>query len=101
MVWVSTGLVHWSPQRSAPVSPQWAPEGYWDPALGRLEPSWDFVADSIGKATAESAGFSRGEGLAIFKANTGHKGYLFIGEFGGRGYMPFEITAGHRRLTGS
>ncbi|UJW30650.1 glycoside hydrolase family 43 protein [Saccharothrix sp. AJ9571] len=52
-----------------------------------LAPSWDFVADCIGKGA-----ISRGEGPTVFKANTGDKWYLFIDEFGGRGYVPFETT---------
>ncbi|MFJ8023573.1 glycoside hydrolase family 43 protein [Streptomyces sp. NPDC096311] len=32
----------------------------------------------------------RGEGPAVFKSNTEDKWYLFIDEFGGRGYVPFE-----------
>ena len=33
-----------------------------------------------------------GEGPTVFKSNTEDKWYLFIDEFGGRGYMPFETT---------
>ncbi|MER7441681.1 family 43 glycosylhydrolase [Micromonospora avicenniae] len=54
--------------------------------------SWDFVQDCIGKATEDSEGISRGEGPTIFKSNTEDKWYLFIDEFGGRGYVPFETT---------
>ncbi|WP_446219409.1 family 43 glycosylhydrolase [Micromonospora sp. IBHARD004] len=54
--------------------------------------SWDFVQDCIGKATDTSAGIAQGEGPTIFKSNTEDKWYLFIDEFGGRGYVPFETT---------
>ena len=54
--------------------------------------SWDFVGDCIGKATTDSPGIARGEGPTIFKSNTEDKWYLFIDEFGGRGYVPFETT---------
>ena len=54
--------------------------------------SWDFVQDCIGKATDTSAGIAQGEGPTIFKSNTENKWYLFIDEFGGRGYVPFETT---------
>lgn len=32
------------------------------------------------------------EGPTIFKSNTDKKWYLFVDEFGGRGYVPFETT---------
>ncbi|MFU8876233.1 family 43 glycosylhydrolase [Micromonospora sp. SL4-19] len=54
--------------------------------------SWDFVQDCIGKATDTSPGISRGEGPTVFKSNTEDKWYVFIDEFGGRGYVPFETT---------
>ncbi|MEJ2853058.1 MULTISPECIES: immunoglobulin-like domain-containing protein [unclassified Saccharothrix] len=53
---------------------------------------YDFVADCIGKATATSPGVRQGEGPTVFKSNTEDKWYLFIDEFGGRGYVPFETT---------
>jgi hypothetical protein len=33
-----------------------------------------------------------GEGPLVFRSNTEHKWYLFIDEYGGRGYAPFETT---------
>ncbi|MFJ5994617.1 family 43 glycosylhydrolase [Streptomyces sp. NPDC092370] len=48
---------------------------------------YDFVADCIGKAAMD-----RGEGPTVFKSNTEKKWYLFIDEYGGRGYIPFETT---------
>ncbi|MER6954792.1 family 43 glycosylhydrolase [Streptomyces sp. NPDC000618] len=48
---------------------------------------YDFVADCIG-----SGSISRGEGPTVFKSNTEEKWYLFIDEYGGRGYVPFETT---------
>ncbi|WP_329046164.1 family 43 glycosylhydrolase [Amycolatopsis sp. NBC_01488] len=57
-----------------------------------LDPHYGFVADCIGKATATSPGLSAGEGPTGFKSNTENKWYLFIDEFGGRGYVPFEST---------
>jgi hypothetical protein len=56
-------------------------------ATDLLDLSYDFVAECIGKP-----GISRGEGPTIFKSNTEKKWYLFIDEFGGRGYVPFETT---------
>ncbi|MFI9814226.1 immunoglobulin-like domain-containing protein [Saccharothrix variisporea] len=53
---------------------------------------YDFVADCIGKATESSPGVRQGEGPTVFKSNTEDKWYLFIDEFGGRGYVPFETT---------
>jgi beta-xylosidase len=57
-----------------------------------LNPRYDFVAECIGKATATSPGLSAGEGPTGFKSNTENKWYLFIDEYGGRGYVPFETT---------
>lgn len=48
---------------------------------------YDFVADCIGKGAMD-----RGEGPTVFKSNTEEKWYLFIDEYGGRGYLPFETT---------
>ncbi|WHT22510.1 glycoside hydrolase family 43 protein [Crossiella sp. CA-258035] len=48
---------------------------------------YDFLADCIGKGA-----ISQGEGPTVFKSNTERKWYLFIDEFGGRGYIPFETT---------
>ncbi|MEK8225787.1 Ig-like domain-containing protein [Oerskovia sp. M15] len=54
--------------------------------------SYDFITDCIGKANSLGAGINQGEGPTIFKSNTEEKWYLFIDEFGGRGYVPFETT---------
>jgi beta-xylosidase len=52
-----------------------------------LNPHYDFVAECLGRGA-----ISRGEGPTVFKSNTEEKWYLFIDEFGGRGYVPFEST---------
>ncbi|MFJ9589802.1 family 43 glycosylhydrolase [Streptomyces acidicola] len=49
--------------------------------------SYDFVSDCVG-----SGSIDRGEGPTVFKSNTEEKWYLFIDEYGGRGYVPFETT---------
>ncbi|MFD5743156.1 family 43 glycosylhydrolase [Streptomyces massasporeus] len=49
--------------------------------------AYDLVADCIGKGAMD-----RGEGPTVFKSNTEKKWYLFIDEYGGRGYVPFETT---------
>ncbi|MDH6625365.1 beta-xylosidase [Streptomyces sp. LBL] len=49
--------------------------------------TYDSVADCIGSGAME-----RGEGPTVFKSNTENKWYLFIDEYGGRGYVPFETT---------
>lgn len=56
-------------------------------ATSLLDLGWDFVAECIGKGS-----INQGEGPTIFKSNTEEKWYLFIDEFGGRGYVPFEST---------
>jgi hypothetical protein len=52
-----------------------------------LNRNYSFLAECIGRGT-----ISRGEGPTIFKSNTAERWYLFIDEFGGRGYIPFEST---------
>ena len=52
-----------------------------------LNLDYDFVADCIGKGA-----ISRARARPVFKSNTENKWYLFIDEFGGRGYVPFETT---------
>ncbi|KAB7673104.1 immunoglobulin-like domain-containing protein [Bacillus sp. B1-b2] len=52
-----------------------------------LDSSFDVIKEGIGKGT-----ISAGEGPTIFKSNTEEKWYLFVDEFGGRGYVPFETT---------
>ncbi|HEX8346253.1 MAG TPA: Ig-like domain-containing protein, partial [Actinoplanes sp.] len=52
-----------------------------------LDPDYDFVAECIGKGALGAA-----EGPTIVKSNTEQKWYLFLDEFGGRGYVPFEST---------
>ncbi|WP_277208794.1 family 43 glycosylhydrolase [Isoptericola croceus] len=53
---------------------------------------YEFITDCIGKANSLGAGINQGEGPTIFKSNTEEKWYMFIDEFGGRGYVPFETT---------
>ena len=48
---------------------------------------YDFVADGIG-----SDRLDHGEGPTVFRSNTGEQWYLFIDEYGDRGYVPFETT---------
>jgi beta-xylosidase/uncharacterized protein YjdB len=48
---------------------------------------WQFLSECIGKGV-----IGQGEGPTIFKSNSEEKWYLFIDEFGGRGYIPFETT---------
>ncbi|MFJ5306265.1 family 43 glycosylhydrolase [Streptomyces sp. NPDC088350] len=49
--------------------------------------SYDFVSECIGSGAIE-----RGEGPTVFKSNTEEKWYLFVDEYGLRGYVPFETT---------
>lgn len=181
VVWESSDLVNWSPQRLVRVSPDtagntWAPEAVFDPTLGRyvvfwasklyaendpghtgnthhrmmyattrdfqtfgpariwhdpgysvidstviehegtfyrftkderdpsgaspcgkfivaerstalLDPDYELITECIGRGAID-----RGEGPTVFMSNTEEKWYLFIDEFGGRGYVPFEST---------
>ncbi|MBL1068782.1 family 43 glycosylhydrolase [Streptomyces sp. 7-21] len=56
-------------------------------ARSLLADSWELVAECVGSPALE-----RGEGPTVFASNTEEKWYLFIDEFGGRGYVPFETT---------
>ncbi|MGW3102305.1 family 43 glycosylhydrolase [Streptomyces sp. NPDC001100] len=49
--------------------------------------SYDFVSECIGSGAIE-----RGEGPTVFRSNTEKKWYLFVDEYGLRGYVPFETT---------
>nr|WSY55854.1 family 43 glycosylhydrolase [Streptomyces sp. NBC_00886] len=49
--------------------------------------SYDFVSECIGNGAIE-----RGEGPTVFRSNTEKKWYLFVDEYGLRGYVPFETT---------
>jgi len=59
-----------------------------DPAYDASNRKWKQVASCIGK----NAGTSAVEGPTAFKANpgdiSGHQYYLFVDEYGGRGYIP-------------
>jgi len=59
-----------------------------DPDYDPANPAWRIVASCIGRA----AGTSAVEGPTAFKANpgdeSGSKYYLFVDEYGGRGYIP-------------
>ncbi|MCO1338831.1 hypothetical protein BJH93_08000 [Kocuria polaris] len=50
---------------------------------------YDFIADCIGKAADGKEGIGQGEGPLVFKDNHDERWYMFIDEFGGRGYVPF------------
>ncbi|MER7641288.1 family 43 glycosylhydrolase [Streptomyces sp. NPDC126522] len=50
-------------------------------------PSYDPVSECIGSGTIQ-----HGEGPTVFKSNTEEKWYLFVDEYGLRGYVPFETT---------
>ncbi|MBW5448254.1 hypothetical protein GE107_19595 [Cohnella sp. CFH 77786] len=51
------------------------------------DPNFKLIKEGIGKGS-----ISAGEGPTVFKSNVEQKWYLFIDEFGGRGYVPFETT---------
>jgi hypothetical protein len=52
-----------------------------------LDPGYSFVAECIGRGA-----INRGEGPLVFKSNTEQRWYLFVDEYGGRGYVPFTST---------
>ncbi|WP_232213027.1 glycoside hydrolase family 43 protein, partial [Saccharomonospora saliphila] len=51
---------------------------------------YDLIAECVGKGDGTGDGLSRGEGPTVVKSNSEDRWYLFIDEFGGRGYVPFE-----------
>lgn len=50
-------------------------------------PVYEFIAECIGRGA-----IGDGEGPLVFKSNTEDRWYLFIDEYGQRGYVPFETT---------
>lgn len=52
-----------------------------------LDRGYSFVADCLGKNA-----INQGEGPLVFKSNTEERWYMFIDEYGGRGYVPFTTT---------
>lgn len=48
---------------------------------------WSLQTECIGSGT-----ISHGEGPLVFKSNTEDRWYMFIDEYGGGGYVPFETT---------
>ncbi|WP_223593681.1 immunoglobulin-like domain-containing protein [Neobacillus bataviensis] len=52
-----------------------------------FDPTFDLIKEGIGKGS-----IGAGEGPTIFKSNTEEKWYMFLDEFGGKGYVPFETT---------
>ncbi|MGC7102593.1 RICIN domain-containing protein [Amycolatopsis lurida] len=52
-----------------------------------LNRNYSFVADCLGNNA-----ISHGEGPLVFKSNTDERWYMFIDEYGGRGYVPFTTT---------
>jgi hypothetical protein len=57
-----------------------------------LASRWEPVTEGIGRASDLGPGLERGEGPAVVRANDGGRWYLFIDEFGLRGYVPFTAT---------
>ncbi|GLI02540.1 RICIN domain-containing protein [Phytohabitans aurantiacus] len=52
-----------------------------------LNGNYSFVAECIGRGS-----ISQGEGPLVFKSNTEQRWYLYVDEYGGRGYIPFTTT---------
>ncbi|MGX7674111.1 RICIN domain-containing protein [Plantactinospora sp. DSM 117369] len=52
-----------------------------------LNRNYSFVRECIGQGS-----LSQGEGPLVFKSNTENRWYLYIDEYGGRGYIPFTTT---------
>ncbi|MEE6262323.1 RICIN domain-containing protein [Plantactinospora sonchi] len=52
-----------------------------------LNRNYSFVRECIGQGS-----LSQGEGPLVFKSNTENRWYLYVDEYGGRGYLPFTTT---------
>jgi hypothetical protein len=52
-----------------------------------LNRDYSFVAECIGRGS-----ISQGEGPLVFKSNTEQRWYMYVDEYGGRGYIPFTTT---------
>jgi hypothetical protein len=52
-----------------------------------LNRNYSFLRDCIGRGS-----LSQGEGPLVFKSNTEQRWYMYIDEYGGRGYIPFTTT---------
>jgi len=52
-----------------------------------LNRNYSFLRECIGQGS-----ISQGEGPLVFKSNTENRWYLYIDEYGGRGYIPFSTT---------
>ncbi len=52
-----------------------------------LNRNYTFLRDCIGRGS-----LSQGEGPLVFKSNTEERWYMYIDEYGGRGYVPFTTT---------
>lgn len=74
-------------ERSADASNPYGKFVFQERSSKLTSTSWQPVREGIGYGAME-----RGEGPLVFKSNTEEKWYLFIDEYGGRGYLPFETT---------
>jgi hypothetical protein len=52
-----------------------------------LNRTYSFLRECIGQGS-----LNQGEGPLVFKSNTENRWYLYIDEYGGRGYLPFTTT---------
>ncbi|SFF06022.1 Ig-like domain (group 2) [Paenibacillus algorifonticola] len=60
---------------------------YQESGSSVFDSSFKMIKEGIGRGQ-----IAQGEGPTVFKSNTEEKWYMFIDEFGGRGYVPFETT---------
>ncbi|MFC4554498.1 immunoglobulin-like domain-containing protein [Georgenia faecalis] len=58
---------------------------------GPTADDFELVRSGVGAGTPP-AGLNQGEGPTVFKSNTEERWYLFIDEYGGRGYVPLTTT---------
>lgn len=57
-----------------------------------LSTAWEYLVGGIGIHADPAQGICRGEGPTIVRSLTEERWYLFIDEYGERGYLPFTTT---------
>lgn len=57
-----------------------------------LSTQWEYLVGGIGIHPDPAVGIRRGEGPCVVKSLSEERWYLFIDEYGERGYLPFEST---------
>lgn len=79
-------------ERNASTSNPFGKHVFQEVGNSVLDPAWSLIKRGVGASSDPTIGIRRGEGPTVFKSNTEDKWFLFIDEYGLRGYVPFETT---------